>query len=117
MDKLDIPADEVEVWIPWVGDGSHPLDQRFRAVLHPDRWNGFACPSFRYEEAEKIAAWTLLAMKECGEDSDLVLAFAGQVWHGYYDEGVWILDKVETDRYGGYSIGAWGWTWETYRED
>lgn len=83
------------------------------------RWNGFACPSFDRETAERVIAM----VTRDGEDyhvfhwdgDTLVMVSTDGSTREQDPTGEWIdVERMEGPTY---SIGAWGWTWQEIDED
>ena len=95
-----------EVTIPdaWVDDG-----MTFRAWVDPDyqsKWNGWVCPMFTKDVADKVAAW-------CGRfDDALVYDAERDAYVGTYDhEAGEVFEGVDVDGMHVYPIWYGSWTW------
>jgi hypothetical protein len=106
-DRLVAQAGEVMVGLFLDDD-----DPVFPALVGQNRWNGWACPRFRREVAEVVAAWTNEHRRRDPEGSELAY------WDGddvvlveALCNGGGVAERVEPDREGRYSIGGWRWTW------
>lgn len=94
-------------------------------VVDGEHWNGFACPSFTYEQAQRVAAWLERAdpegMNRVYFDSDgstVLLVEVGDVDDDgrATEDGVWV-HRLTPDATGHYGIGAYGWTWQEVPAD
>jgi hypothetical protein len=90
-------------------------DPAFPALVGRDRWNGWACPRFRREVAEVVAAWTNELRRRDPDGSELAY------WDGddlvlldALCNGGCVAERVEPDREGRYGIGGWRWTWSVH---
>ncbi len=96
--------------------------QRFNAWLRDgEHWNGWACPHFEREEADRLLA----AQRAAGFHGRYDPERDAYVFpHGFDDpdydpndpewarEPDWVFEGMELDGRHVYPIGSWAWTWE-----
>ncbi|MFC0623795.1 hypothetical protein [Kribbella deserti] len=103
-----------EGW-PSLTHGPVTIDGYITVMGHYDpavRWNGWLCPSFDRDVAEKVAAWA-------NEDPES----ARFTWEGdvlVYEQPNYPdsePERIEPDSNGHYSIGAFSWVWSVAKGD
>ena len=78
-------------------------DEAFLGLVDPSvRWNGFLCPEFSREEAEKVAEWI-------NADRERKATWVDGTLFVTYDE---YTDVYEANADGNYAIGAFAWVWQ-----
>jgi hypothetical protein len=91
--------------------------ERFEGYTGGETWNGFACPRFTKEVAQRIADAIADSVASPSGDTDSLTYDPGS------DAFVYLYNADEPDPFPGadvetvdgtlrlYGIGAWGWTW------
>lgn len=83
----------------------------FEAYTNEENWNGWACPYFSFEGAQRLAeAWRNSGWRAVYEEEGDAFAFWLQP-EGEPDEPE-LYASVEIGRHRLYPIGAFSWTWE-----
>ena len=81
-------------------------------------WNGFVCPFFTKEEADKVAAWSNGLAAEFPESAETITydeeadAYIGTHPDWSDDEAARYEPVHGIGNTVLYPIGAWAWTWE-----
>jgi hypothetical protein len=90
-------------------------EESYRGYTRGQTWNGWACPYFEFEEAQRVVQSQVRRSNDLEDDREYKAEYrqgedAFCFWDPYYEE--WITyESIEIDGKKFYPVGAFEWTW------
>ena len=110
-----IPMKDVLVLLPMLRPTQFSLDfladEIFEGYTQDEKWNGFACPYFSFEQAQHlVVAWRSQGWKALYDPDADSFNFHVETASGAKEDESYQSSEIEGKRF--YPIGTFNWIWD-----